>query len=84
MHDRPSNIPLLILRFCQRLIEEGYTEEINCTSETMQITMDCPWSGNIRELKSAIEYGVIYAVGGRVMPESIPQVIQDYARSNHL
>ncbi|KAF0118519.1 MAG: transcriptional regulator [Rhodospirillaceae bacterium] len=69
-----------MLHFCKQLIEEGYSEDIDCAPETVQMMMSYPRPGNVRELKNAVEHGIICAVDDTVMPESLPQAIQEYAR----
>jgi len=41
-----------------------------------------PWFGNVRELRNAMERSAILANGPMIMPEDLPEVIQNYSASD--
>ncbi|MGC8739322.1 MAG: sigma-54-dependent transcriptional regulator [Candidatus Hydrogenedens sp.] len=41
-----------------------------------------PWFGNVRELRNAMERSAILANGPMIMPEDLPEIIQNYSPSD--
>ncbi len=77
LRERPGDIPLMLKRFCETLVERGYPDDIECTPAAMSLMMNYPWPGNVREMENAVEHAIVCAVDKVVLPESLPQVIRD-------
>ncbi len=78
LRDRPGDIPLLIRYICDKLVSRGYPANLDCDPDAMQLMMDYPWAGNVRELSNAVEHGMILAKNGRVKASSLPFAIRHY------
>jgi DNA-binding NtrC family response regulator len=80
LRERIDDIPLLANHALQNLYRDGRTQVRSFQETALSVLEALPWPGNIRELKSAVEYGAIRAdaVGAReIGPEHLPQSISE-------
>jgi two-component system nitrogen regulation response regulator GlnG len=68
LRDRPEDLPALVQHFLSRL---GVADSI-ATEQTIAYLRQRSWSGNVRELRNAIEHAVIVARNGPLSPEHFP------------
>jgi PAS domain S-box-containing protein len=72
LRERKEDIPLLVQHFIQRL-QQTTGKPIDClTQAALQQLMDYAWPGNIRELKSALEFAFVVADAGKLDLEHLP------------
>ena len=63
LRERREDIPALAGHFIQRF-NQRFSKKINgITSDAMEELTGRPWSGNVRELKNAIEHALVYCPG---------------------
>lgn len=79
LRERKDDIPLLVQYFIQRLRRATGKPISGLTRDAMQQFMDYSWPGNIRELKSALEYAFVIAESGQIDAEHLPVQIQNRA-----
>src|SRR5262249_41615301 len=74
LRERRSDLPdlarHLLARYAKRPVEQVASV---LTPEAIDVLLDCEWQGNVRELKSAMEYAYILSGGGTIGPEHLPQ-----------
>jgi len=77
LRERKEDIPLLVNSFVQRL--QGRTGKAisGLTPEALQMVMGYDWPGNIRELKSALEYAFVIAESGQIAVDHLPPVLSE-------
>ena len=73
LRERQKDIPLLIWSFVsqyRKAMGKLFVQDIS--SEALQCLARYPWPGNIRELKSVIEYAVLQCEGDTIQPRHFP------------
>jgi transcriptional regulator with PAS, ATPase and Fis domain len=76
LRERKDDIALLVNAFMHEL-QSGTQKRISGVSpEVMDIFMRYHWPGNIRELKSALEYGFLVAESAVVETHHLPSQLQ--------
>ncbi|ADG06269.1 sigma-54-dependent Fis family transcriptional regulator [Kyrpidia tusciae] len=79
LRERPSDIPLLVGYFLYNM-HNGKTgrngRSITISPETLHYLTAYHWPGNVRELKNTIEYASLFADGGVIGPEHLPEHIR--------
>jgi len=80
LKNRPSDIPLLIRRCLRRLCTENEKPLLTISSSAMDILLNYPYPGNIRELENILEHGVIISQSDTIRPEDLPDYVQSFRR----
>ncbi|WP_321404953.1 sigma 54-interacting transcriptional regulator [Maridesulfovibrio sp.] len=78
LRDRKEDLPLLVDHFIH--MNNHIDKAESPTPETMRKLMDYDWPGNIRELKSALEYAAVVKDSGPIQPEHLPPQIGEADR----
>ncbi len=80
LRDRTEDIPLLVSKFIHRLNKRSGKSITGLSRTAMERFFSYHWPGNIREVKSALEYAFVVADGGLIGEEHLPQqvILQDY------
>jgi DNA-binding NtrC family response regulator len=88
LRNRTEDIPLLVNTFIPRLHSITGKQITGLTSAAMERFMRYRWPGNIRELKSALEFAFVIAEDGLIdldqLPPNIAQVEWPSIQSNRL
>lgn len=71
LRKRPKDIMLLANHFLDRFSEK-YHKRLSFSPGTAAVLQKSPWSGNVRQLESCVEYAVIVAGGNVILPEDLP------------
>jgi len=79
LRERKEEIPILIQQFINEFEEKGKGRIKNFTKKAIDILVDYPWYGNIRELKNVVEQIMLMAPKDGVIDTSVlPKYIFDY------
>lgn len=71
LRKRPGDILLLANHFLD-IFSEKYHKRLSFFPGTAVVLQKSPWSGNVRQLESCVEYAVIVAGGNVILPEDLP------------
>ncbi|MFW5836597.1 MAG: sigma-54 interaction domain-containing protein [Desulfovibrionaceae bacterium] len=72
LRERKPDIPLLAEHLLKQVAAQSGAEVPHMAPEVLRVFMDHPWPGNVREMKSALEYAMVVLEGGRIGVEHLP------------
>ena len=72
LRERLDDMALLVQFFIDKFNDTLGVSISGVSEQVMQIFMNHPWPGNIRELKHTIEHASILAKNGKIQPEHLP------------
>ncbi len=72
LRERKEDIPLLCQHFINQLNNELKKDIKGVTQEVLDLFMELPWEGNVRELRNVIERSYIMAKGEFIDIEDLP------------
>jgi two-component system, NtrC family, response regulator HydG len=75
LRERKEDIPLLAGAFISQLRQKHGKLISGLHPKVLSFFMDYHWPGNIRELRSALEYAFVIAEDGLIEPEHLPEVL---------
>ena len=70
LRERLEDVPLLASHFIQKFARPGSTMSVS--PEAMDVLLNAPWPGNIRQLENAIERACVTARDGTILPDHLP------------
>ncbi|MBS2030653.1 MAG: sigma-54-dependent Fis family transcriptional regulator [Deltaproteobacteria bacterium] len=76
LRERPGDIPLLVRHYTSMQPNGG---GVGWTPRAMEMMQEHPFTGNVRELISAVKCAVQLATGGFVEPEHLRRILKDMA-----
>jgi PAS domain S-box-containing protein len=79
LRQRREDLPLVIEHFIGQLRRESGKEITGVTPEAMARLMTYTFPGNVRELKSFLEYAFVLSEGGLIRPEHLPGPVSGQA-----
>jgi DNA-binding NtrC family response regulator len=74
--ERKEDIIPLAGHFLKEVARENGKPVKELSPEALQMLLACPWPGNIRELRTAIEHGVVMSNAERITPRNLPDYIR--------
>jgi DNA-binding NtrC family response regulator len=76
---RGTDILLLADMFIGEIAEKLGKKVVGLADSTAKRLLGYEWPGNVRELRNAIEHGVVMTLFEKIVPEDLPQKIQDHS-----
>lgn len=77
LRDRKEDIPLLVQAFLKEAAEENGKPLRELSPEAMACILDYDWPGNVRQLRTAIEHGIVMCSTPRIGMRDLPAAVRD-------
>ncbi|MGB3961863.1 MAG: sigma 54-interacting transcriptional regulator, partial [Sulfurimonas sp.] len=74
LRERYEDVKLLIEHYLKKFMKE-HRKEMSFSKEAIEILLDYPWPGNIRELQNTMERIVLICPNGIIIPEMLNHVL---------
>jgi DNA-binding NtrC family response regulator len=84
LRERRSDIPLLVRRFIHEFSTLHDRPFRGIEPAALQILVDAPWPGNVRQLRNLVESMVVLAPTSEIRPEDIPREVREHGRERLL
>jgi len=72
LRERADDIPLLVEHFIMQFSEETGRRTAGISDEALELMVNHPWPGNVRQLANAVQYALIKCRGLRIEPNHLP------------
>jgi len=76
LRERKEDIPILVRGFLRHFCKENSKPLLELAPDAMDALLTYDWPGNIRELRTAIEHGVVMATGKQITLRDLPMAVQ--------
>src|SRR3989440_934651 len=79
LRQRKEDIPILVRGFLRHFCKENNKPLLDLAPDAMDALLTYDWPGNIRELRTAIEHGVVMATGKQIRLRDLPTALRQAA-----
>src|SRR5438132_1310187 len=79
LRERKEDIPILVRGFLRHFCKENDKPLLDLAPDAMDALLTYDWPGNIRELRTAIEHGVVMATGPKITLRDLPMAVRKAA-----
>jgi DNA-binding NtrC family response regulator len=76
LRDRKEDIPILVRGFLRHFCKQNEKPLLELAPEAMDALLGYDWPGNIRELRTAIEHGVVMATRPKITLRDLPMAVR--------
>ena len=77
LRSRTGDVVLMAQAFLRELSRENNRGELHLSREALEQLRRYNWPGNVRQLRTAIEHGVVMSVGDSVTPADLPEYLSE-------
>src|SRR6266568_1586589 len=79
LRERKEDIPILVRGFLRHFCKQNQKPLLELAPDAMDALLIYDWPGNIRELRTAIEHGVVMATGKQITLRDLPVAVRQAA-----
>ena len=76
LRERRGDIVLMANAFARELSQENNKAELSLTRPALELLRSYDWPGNVRQLRTAVEHGVVMSAGAEITPADLPEYLQ--------
>ena len=84
LRERRSDVPILVRRFIHEFSRQHDRPFRGIAADALQILVDAPWPGNVRQLRNLIESMVVLAPTSEIRASDIPSDVREQGRDRLL
>jgi DNA-binding NtrC family response regulator len=77
LRERPEDLPALADALLAELAGDHRRERHGISREALALCAAYPWPGNVRQLKSTLEYAYVMAEGSMIQPHHLPPHVRE-------
>ncbi len=81
LRDRQEDLVLMANAFVKELCELNKKEPKSLTRESLDLMRQFDWPGNVRQLRSAVEHGVVMSPNSLISPQDLPDYLHSGTKS---
>lgn len=79
LRDRHEDIVLMANVFAKEICKDNNKEEKSLSRASLELLRQFAWPGNVRQLRTAIEHGVVMSETASITPDDLPEYLQAQA-----
>ncbi len=76
LRERRGDIVLMANAFLREFCRENHQAEKSLSRPALELLRACDWPGNVRQLRTAIEHGVVMSTGASITPADLPAYLR--------
>src|SRR5256886_1454071 len=81
LRDRKEDIPILVRGFLKHFRKANEKPLLDLAPDAMDALLTYNWPGNVRQLRTAIEHGVVMATGQKITLRDLPMAVRQAGRA---
>ncbi len=78
LRERRDDIPLMVQAFLKQSAQENGKPARELTADAMNRLVEFPWPGNVRQLRAAVDSGVVLATGPKITLRDLPLDVRQW------
>jgi two-component system, NtrC family, response regulator AtoC len=82
LRERREDIAMLAQNFLKEFARENGKTELNFSSRVEDMLVQYSWPGNVRQLRTAVEHGVVMCRGKEIQPGDLPPDVRQFVTNN--
>jgi len=82
LRERREDIALLSQNFLKEFARENGKSDLRFSARVEDMLVQYPWPGNVRQLRTAVEHGVVMSRGGEIQPADLPPDVRQAVMEN--
>ena len=79
LRERRDDIPLMVQAFLKQSAQENGKPARDLTADAMNRLVEFPWPGNVRQLRAAVDSGVVLATGPKITLRDLPPDVRQWS-----